>query len=178
MVKRGRALKIVIALVIIAALIHSFLHIVIFKTSLSLTKTIGLSGFAVGELNSEELESKIRNNSNASFASMIIVGAEWVLLFSLIALSAVKSRLADSVQRAAHVEILKKRTKSDTEIDMLYDLLQKNKKITVSKAAELFKVDKEIIESWGEILENNQLAVVDYPRFGEVEIRLNDEKTH
>ena len=175
MVKKGRYLKIVITLVIIAALFHSFIHIVLFKTSLSLTKTVGLSGFAVGEINSEELEGAIKSNSEASFASMIIIGAEWILLFSLIALSAVKAKLADSVQQAVHVEILKKKAKSDTEIDMLYELLQKNKKITISKAAELFKVDKEIIENWGEILENNQLVVVDYPRFGEIEIRLNEE---
>ena len=153
------------------------MHIILFKTDISVVKTIGLSGFAIGDLKSEEIENNLKGNTYISFPSTIIITIEWGLLFLLIILSSIKSKLAQLTQKNTHIELIKKISKSDTEIDTLYKLLQKNKKINLTKAAEIFKVDKKIIEEWGEILENNHLAIVDYPRFGEVEIRLNEE-TH
>lgn len=174
--KRGRGLKLVISLVILLAIIHGIMHIVIFNTNLSLVKTVGLSGLAIGDTNTENIESSIRQNESIPLPSLLVITAEWVLVFSLIALSSLKKRLMEATQKATHIELVKKRSKSDTEIDILYEMLKKNKKIALSKLVELFKVDKKVVEEWGKILEENGYAVVDYPRFGEIEIRLKDEE--
>ncbi|MEK6915049.1 MAG: hypothetical protein AABW89_00725 [Nanoarchaeota archaeon] len=176
--KEGRAIKIALSLIILLALVHGVSHVIVFKTGISLTKTTGLSGLVIGDTSSEEIEIKIRQNESLPLPSMIIMIAEWVLVFSLLALSSIRKHLAESIQRATHIELSKKRNKSDTEIDVLYDMLKKNKKITLTKLAELFKVNKKVVEEWGKILEESGFVVVDYPRFGEIEIRLKDEETH
>ena len=168
------ALKVLAYLIVFVALLHGFTHIVLFETKLSLVKTVGFSGFAVGDVTSEEFEQNIKADSEASRSSLLIIGAEWVLLISLILLSVMRSHLTLIEHHADHLELVKKKSKSETDIDVLYNLLQKNKKLSVTKIAQLFKVDKEIIKEWGEVLENNNLAVVDYPRFGEIEIRLKE----
>ncbi|MGV8131319.1 MAG: hypothetical protein ACP5N7_04440 [Candidatus Pacearchaeota archaeon] len=174
--KRGRGLKIVISLLVLVALIHGTTHIVLFGTNLSLTQTIGVSGFAIGETNVENIETSIKQNEKIPLPSILVIIAEWVLVFSLLALSSIKKRLAESVQKATHIELVKKKNKSDTDIDLLYEMLKKNKRISLSKLAELFKVDKKVVEEWGKILEENGYVEVDYPRFGEIEMRIKEDE--
>lgn len=173
--REGGLVKVIAYLLLCTALIHGFIHVVLFETSLSLVKTAGLSGFVVGEVNSEQFEENIKSNEQASKSSLVILGGEWLILISLILISVMRSHQAVVEQKNQHIEIVRKKGISETDIDVLYQLLQKNKKIAVTKAAQLFNVDKEIIKEWGEMLENNGLAIVDYPRFGEVEIRINEK---
>ncbi|MEK6908898.1 MAG: hypothetical protein AABX23_02500 [Nanoarchaeota archaeon] len=175
--KRGRGLNIVISLIILFAVIHGTTHIILFGTSLSLVKTIGLSGLAIGDTNTENIENSIKQNEKITLPSIMIIIAEWVLIFSLLTLSSIKKHVAESMQKSTHIELIKKKNKSDTEIDVLYEMLKKNKRIALSRLAELFKVDKKVVEEWGKILEENGYVVVDYPRFGEIELRLKDEET-
>lgn len=174
--KRGRGIKIVISLVIIVAIIHGISHIILFGTNLSLIQTIGLSGRAIGESNFDSIELSIKQSEKVPLPSMLVIIAEWVLVFSLIALTTIRKHLAESMQKATHIELVKKKNKSDTDIDLLYEMLKKNKRISLSKLAELFKVDKKVVEEWGKILEENGYAVVDYPRFGEIEIRIKEDE--
>jgi hypothetical protein len=51
MSKGSGGLKIVISLVVLIAMIHASVHVIIFNTNISLAKTIGLSGLAIGETN-------------------------------------------------------------------------------------------------------------------------------
>lgn len=176
MSKGSGGLKIVISLVVLIAIIHASVHVIIFNTNISLAKTIGLSGLAIGETNTENIENNLKQNESIPLPSMVIIITEWVLVFSLVALSSIKRKLTESIQKASHVELVKKKNKSDTEIDTMYEMLKKNKKISLTKLAELFKVDRRIVEEWGKILEENGLAVVDYPRFGEIEIRLKENE--
>ncbi len=175
--KRGKMLKVVISLVILIALLHGFVHIILFETNLSLVKTIGLSGRVIGEANSDELELNIKRNEKISFPSTIVIISEWVLAFSLIMLSVIRRRLTETIQKATHIELVHKKNKSDTDIDVLYELIKKNKRLPLSKIAELFKVDKKVVEEWGKILEEYGYIIVDYPRFGEIELIFKDEKT-
>lgn len=174
--KRGRGLKVVISLIVLVALIHGTAHIILFGTNLSLVQTIGVSGFAIGETNTDNIEISVKQNEKIPLPSMLVIIAEWVLVFSLLALSSIKKRLAESVQKATHIELVKKKNKSDTDIDLLYEMLKKNKRISLSKLAELFKVDKKVVEEWGKILEENGYVEVDYPRFGEIEMRIKEDE--
>lgn len=177
--KRGRGLKIVISLVTLIAITHGISHIILFNTNLSFMQTIGLSGRAVGDISLDSIESSIKQNEKVPLPSMLVIIAEWALVFSLIALTTIRKHLAESMQKATHIELAKKKNKSDTDIDLLYEMLKKNKRISLSKLAELFKVDKKVVEEWGKILEENGYAEVDYPRFGEIEIRIKeDEEAH
>jgi hypothetical protein len=175
--KRGRALKIVISLIILLAIIHGVVHIILFATNLSLIQTIGLSGRAIGDTNTENIELAVRQNEKIPLPSILVIIAEWVLVFSLLALSSIRKHVAEAAQKASHIELVKKKNKSDTDIDLLYEMLKKNKRITLSKLAELFKVDKKVVEEWGKILEENGYVVVDYPRFGEIELRLKEDES-
>lgn len=174
--KRGRGLKIVISLIILIGIFHGVLHILIFQTNLSVVKTLGISGLAIGSTNADNIEINLRQNERIPLPSIAVIIAEWVLVFSLIALMSLKKKMAEAVQKASHVEVVKKKNKSDTQIDLLYEMLKKNKRLTLTKLSELFKVDKKVVEEWGRILEENDYAVVDYPRFGEIEIRLKENE--
>ena len=173
--KREGAIKIILALIILVSITHSISHFILFKTNLSLIKTVGLSGRVIGDTNIDNIETNIKQNNKIKIPSMVIIAGEWIFLFSLIALLVVKKHITEKVQKTAHIELLSKRNKSETDIDVLYEMLKKNKKIPLSKLAELFKVNKKVVEEWGTILEESGYAIVDYPRFGEIEIILKEE---
>jgi len=175
-VRRGVGLNIILSLIILIAFIHGSAHIVLFRTNISLSNTLGLSGFVIGTTDAETIELNIRQDQRMLLPSMIIILGEWVLAFSLLTLAVIRGRLTKSVEKAAHIELLKKKNKNDTDIDILYEMLKKNKRIPLSRIAELFKVDKKVVEEWGKILEENGYAVVDYPRFGEIEIILKEDE--
>src|SRR3989344_981639 len=166
--KREGAIKIILALIILVSITHSVAHVILFKTNLSLIKTVGLSGRVIGDTNIDNIETNIKQNNKIKIPSMGIIAGEWIFLFSLIALLVVKKHITEKVQKTAHIELLSKRNKSETDIDVLYEMLKKNKRIPLSKLAELFKVNKKVVEESG-------YAIVDYPRFGEIEIILKEE---
>lgn len=174
--KRGKGLKLILSFVILIALLHGTAHIILFKTNISIVKSIGLSGRAVGETNTDNIEYAVKQNTKMPLPSMLLIGGEWILIFSLITLSVIKKRLTTTIEKTNHIELVKKKNKSDTDIDLLYEMLKRNKRLPLSRLAELFKVDKKVIEEWGKILEESGMAVVDYPRFGEIEIILKDEE--
>jgi hypothetical protein len=175
--KRDMPLKIAVSIIALIAMIHVTSHIIIFETNLSLINQTGLSGYVIGNSDLNNLETTIKQNEKISLPSLIIIIIEWIFVFSLIALSTIRKRLTETIQKATHIELEKKKSKSDTDIDILYEMLKKNKKMPLSRLAELFKVDKKVVEEWGKILEENGYAIVDYPRFGEIEIILKDEQT-
>ena len=69
-------------------------------------------------------------------------------------------------------------SKSETEIDVLYRLLQEKKSLSVATIAKTFGITKEKAIEWAKILEDNDLATVEYPAFNDpqVEIKGLDEE--
>jgi hypothetical protein len=53
--------------------------------------------------------------------------------------------------------------KNKTDLDILYEVLQKNNKIKISTIAKAFKVKEETAMEWCKILESAELAIIDYP---------------
>jgi len=60
--------------------------------------------------------------------------------------------------------------KNKTDIDNLYELLQREKSIRLSEITNNFGISKEKAEEWCRILEEGGLAIVHYPPIGEPEL--------
>ncbi|MFH1291253.1 MAG: hypothetical protein ABIH79_01725 [archaeon] len=71
--------------------------------------------------------------------------------------------------------INKKSTKSRTDLDTLYEILKHKKEIDIGDIGKVFKVNPEIALEWSKILENGDLAMIDYPGFGRPVLRLLEE---
>ena len=67
------------------------------------------------------------------------------------------------------IEIIKEKTKpeiSNTDLDILYNLLKEKKKLQVKALAIYFKVEESTIIAWARILEEANLLTIHYPNFG------------
>lgn len=62
--------------------------------------------------------------------------------------------------------------KSQTDLDILYEILKREKWVTLDNIEKVFKVNSEIALDWSKVLENGNLAIIDYPRFGKPVLRL------
>lgn len=68
-----------------------------------------------------------------------------------------------------------KKSKSETDLDLLYEMVKKKNKVDVSSVAKLFKVSSEVALEWGKILENKNLVSMDYPFLSSPQIILKEE---
>lgn len=64
-----------------------------------------------------------------------------------------------------------KQEKYETDIDKLYNLVQKYKAVKFSEVAKLFGINNTKAEQWAKILESHELVEIHYPAFGEPQIR-------
>lgn len=62
--------------------------------------------------------------------------------------------------------------KSQTDLDILYEILKREKWVTLDNIEKVFNVNSEIALDWSKVLENGNLAIIDYPRFGKPVLRL------
>ncbi len=61
-------------------------------------------------------------------------------------------------------------SKYKTDIDKVYELVDKRGKVTITEIANGFGISKELAEQWGKILEDHGLIRINYPPLGEVEL--------
>lgn len=170
MQKRGgpTILNVLIVGLVTLALVHTAGHFLLYGTGISGLAEKGISGFAVGNTDIEQLKSQY---TQISFASKVIIIGEWGLLILLISASLVGDRI--HVKKQKLVLQLKKTTdKSKTDIDILYDLLKENKTIPIATICETFHIKEETAHEWAKILEEAELATLHYPRFGDVELQV------
>jgi hypothetical protein len=173
--KAGRILKVsLLSIFILFVITHSTFHALFFKTSVSIINLTGLSGKVIGEIQiTNELENNIKTEKIYSTTSAILILMEWTFLFIIMLLIFFKRK---STSKEAEIGFYKiKKKKSQTEIDLFYDLLKEKKKIKFTTASKLFKVNSEIIGEWADALENNNLAIVDYPRFGSPAVSIKEQ---
>jgi len=65
----------------------------------------------------------------------------------------------------------------ETDIDVLYKIIEKKGRIKLSAIARYFGIDKRKAEEWAAILEEHKLAEIHYPAIGEPELRRKPNKT-
>ncbi|MFH0808397.1 MAG: hypothetical protein V1888_02165 [archaeon] len=71
--------------------------------------------------------------------------------------------------------IKEKVRKSLTDLDTLYEILKERKSIGIADIEKLFNVNSEVALGWAKILENGDLAIIDYPSFGKPVLMLVEE---
>lgn len=170
--KRSVALGIGIAFLLIVALLHTVAHVFFYGTGVSGIVPKGVSGFSIGDVGlAEDVEVEAQR---LSWVSRIVILAEWVALIGLVVFAMVRTRLHESPVDPTHeIHIDHPAGLGRTDLDVLYDLLKKEKKISLPKIQKLFGVSEEIVEHWCKTLESGNLAEVHYPRLGEPELRVN-----
>ena len=163
MVKK-RGITITVALIIVLGILNLFLFFNKGQTSYS-----GLSGMFIKEMPELPL------NLNISFIFFI---GQWVILIliALIAYSRFLVYKKDNLTQQDYHAIKEKKSKSETDLDILYNLLKNKKKLNTKTISKLFKISKEKALEWAKILENHELVTIEYPTFTHPEVRINEEQ--
>lgn len=168
----GGILRVLTVFVIILTVVHTFVQIVSFGTGIPGLAPSGVQSLPLGFIN---LPQEVRIHlSNFSYPSKIMVGAEWVILASLLFITLRKK----PIQKQEYPILLNiSKAKSDTstiktDLDVLYSALKEKKSLKVSLVARSFNVEKDTVVDWCKILESANLASLYYPKFGEPELRL------
>ena len=112
--------------------------------------------------------------------SIVAFVAQWVvlILIVLIAYSRFLKHRKEEESKQVGITMPQNLSKSETEIDVLYRILQEKKSLSVGTIAKTFGITKEKAIEWAKILEDNDLATVEYPAFNDpqVEIKGFDEE--
>lgn len=95
-----------------------------------------------------------------------------VFLFFLFVLFIAKRIRRGKIEK---INLLSFKDKNKTDLDILYDLLKKRKRLKISTICKTFKIDKEVVHQWGKILESGDLANIDYPGIGEPAIVIQEK---
>lgn len=112
---------------------------------------------------------------NLSLVAFII---QWVILI-LIVLIAYARYLKNRRETKVHLtiqEIKKRSSKTETDLDVVYRILKEKKRLPIYLISKSFNIDKEKAIEWAKILENSGLAILEYPAFGEPEVRINEKE--
>lgn len=73
-------------------------------------------------------------------------------------------------------QITRKKTRSETNLDVFYNLLKDKKSLSIKTVAKLFKVSREKALEWAKILENHELVTIEYPTFSVPEVKINEKE--
>jgi len=123
----------------------------------------GISGQAIAEKITENINGK---KIEINFKERIILGAEWILVIMIFLRLLIQAKMEF---KEYDIEIIKEKTKpeiSNTDLDILYNLLKEKKKLQVKALAIYFKVEESTIIAWARILEEANLLTIHYPNFG------------
>ena len=158
-----------ITTIVIAVLILSGLNIFLFFNKKGFSYA-SISGRFVKEI------PELPMNINISLIAFI---AQWIILILIIVVAYVhllRHRKDDEYVKRDYSLLKQKKTKSGTDLDILYNLLQNKKRLSTKTISELFGIPKEKALEWAKILENSKLAVVEYPTFNDPEVRTYEEE--
>ena len=167
---------VLIILLFTFTIIHGLTHLVVFGTGVSQFYPSGVSGLAIGNIDLDSFTNQFKQKySFSNEISKIIIGAEWLILLLMIGVSALWQRLTGKIEIVPikkKIEVNKEHI--STDIDTLYNLLKEKKKLRFSAIMKAFNVDKDIVTEWAKILEAGNLAIINYPKFSEPEIILEE----
>lgn len=105
--------------------------------------------------------------------STVLFGAQFIILAIIVLVAGAKYRRQQKDEKEAE-EILKikeHKKMPETRLDQVLDILGKKESISVRALAKAFQIEKELATEWGRILEEHNLAVLDYPPFSDPEIK-------
>src|SRR3989344_9070373 len=137
------------------------------------TNQTTISGLAI-ENSSESAENQIiQPPARTNKTSQFIIIIEWTVLVLVILAGFAFEKMHHKKEDQNYIELhLPQKEKGKTDLDLLYDLLKEKKKIKVWAIAKLFNVSEDIVLEWARILEAGNLALLNYPKFGDAEVAL------
>ena len=134
----------------------------------------GLSGFSV-----KTIGRTVFNLSEMPKLSQIFLIAQWGLIFLVMVYTLAKDKITINKRKEiSSFKVNSSSTKNKTDLDALYEVLKKNKKLRISSIAKAFRVSDDTASEWCKILESGDLAEIDYPGFGVPVIKLKGKKVN
>ena len=110
--------------------------------------------------------------------SLIAFIIQWVILLLVVILAYMKflkKRKAEQ-EKIVNFTIPAPKSKAETHIDVFYRLLMEKKSLSAGAIAKVFNISKEKALEWGKILEDQDLASIEYPDFSDAEIKRKEEE--
>ena len=112
-----------------------------------------------------------------SFSTKIYLIIQWALILSFLIYTFYRDNsIVSKKNELANVKQFKNSTKNNTDLDILYDILKKNKTVRISVVSKTFKIDKDLAIEWAKILESGDLAKIEYPGFSEPRVVFKEKK--
>ena len=163
MVKKS-SLIIITVIVLILSGLNIFLFLNKGDTSYS-----GFSGMIVKE--PPELPLKLN-------FSLIAFTVQWIILIFIVIVTSTKflRHKKDEITKIDYHIIKERKTRSETDLDILYNLLKKRKEINIRTISKIFGISKEKAIEWAKILENHELVTIEYPIFNYPEVKINEKE--
>lgn len=129
-----------------------------------------------GRVTENVVRSALADSVKLSISSKIFLVVQLVLITGILVYTFVyerKMRKAEKDFMSSHME---KTGPNETDLDVLYEALKNKKKFSLSAIANSFKINREVAMEWCKILESGDLAVIEYPGFGEPVIKIKENK--
>ena len=177
MEKRGKTpklLKVFVSIVIAIVLLQTAFYFFISKPSSIENNSQTITGKVSFEID--------ENLIQLSPAEKTFLGIEWGVVVIIVLVILIRGRIKmhqtdkkDHMVEKMNIRRLKK-AKQETDLDLLYRILKANKELKLKTIAKLFSINKETALNWCKILEEGDLAILDYPTFGDPKLVINQEE--
>jgi len=159
--KRGRLVAILVLLLLVIG--------VFVAEKMGLLAGVPIVGNTIGNLSANVQELNY---------SIIIFAVQWIVIMIIIIaayLRYIRNRKKEKKKVAFSQKLIQK-SSSQTDFDVLYNLLKQEKSLSTGTIAAIFKIKKDIALEWAKILESDNLATVEYPAFGDPEVSLKEDE--
>jgi hypothetical protein len=165
MVKRGRLILLVFLLGLLVVLGTS-----IFVSLMGVAFGAGIVGNSIVDSISTFYEASTVGQRIAILSQFFL----FVVVIVVIVYVVKKIRYKPKITRK-DFDVVGDGKRSRTDLDTLYEILKKRKEVKLEDVEKAFKVDGEVALGWAKILENGDLAEIDYPRLGKPVLKYYEE---
>ena len=172
MEQRGGKKKVVLAVLSIVFII-AVLNTVFFLIIHNKTAVTGKISFSPGII--KDNYGKLGNTSK------LLIAVEWLAVIFVILFILIIGAMKLMSEREHHKDLLEGeikivKSRSETDLDMLYKILKEKKVLRLDSVAQYFKVDSNTALEWFKILEETGLAELSYPIVGDPKLILIEKE--
>ncbi|MFA5060870.1 MAG: hypothetical protein WC494_00965 [Candidatus Pacearchaeota archaeon] len=118
------------------------------------------------------IKSALVDSFNLSVSSKIFLIIQFGLIAGVLFYTFIYERKMKKMEKELISSHMEKAGPNETDLDVLYEVLKSKGKIGLSAIANSFRINKEVAMEWCKILELGDLAVIEYPGFGEPMIKI------
>ena len=108
---------------------------------------------------------------NMSLIAFII---QWIILILVVVLAYMKflKHRKEEHEKIINFTVPAPRSKAETSLDIFYRLLKEKQNLSIGSIATVFYITKEKALEWAKILEDHDLATIEYPAFSDAEVKI------